>query len=230
MTRTHIVLAHPDTGSFTHAWAEATRQAALDQGHDVTLTDLCASGFDPVLRDTDTPVTPDIAGEIERIRQADRIVFHFPLWWFAPPAIVKGWFDRVLTHPELHSSKRRFDTGPCRGKKALFCVTTGSTDAESAPDGKEGDVAMLLWPAAYALRYCGFTILKPVAVHDVHAARDGEENPKSRLAGVLRAQTDLIARFDDLPEIRFNADTDFDENGTLKPDRPSHSYFIRHTP
>ena len=230
MTHTHIVLAHPDTGSFTHAWAEATRQAAQSHNHDVTLSDLCAMGFDPVLRDTDTPVTPDIAGEIERILQADRILFHFPLWWFALPAILKGWFDRVLTHPELHSSKRRFDTGPCRGKKALFCVTTGSTGAESAPNGKEGDVAMLLWPAAYALRYCGFTILQPVAVHDVHATREGESDNTSRLAEVLNAQADLIARFVDLPEIPFNADSDFDEHGTLRPDRPSHSFFIRHIP
>lgn len=44
----------------------------------------------------------------------------------------------------LHDVDNRFDTGLLRGKKALLCVTTGSQAAESAHDGKEGDVRMLL--------------------------------------------------------------------------------------
>lgn len=228
MTQTLIVLAHPKPSSFNHAWADATAKALIANGHQVVTSDLYAMGFNPVLADPDTPVTDDVASEIARIRQADRIVFHFPLWWFAPPAILKGWFDRVLAHPELHSSKRRFDTGICKGKKALFCVTTGCTEAESAHDGKEGDVVMLLWPAAYTLRYCGFTVLNPITVHDVHP--NGETALRTRLDTVLKSQKNVIETFDDLPEIAFNPDTDFTTEGHLKPDRPSHSPFIRHQP
>ena len=94
----------------------------------------------------------DVAAEVDKVRAADRILFHFPLWWFGPPAVLKGWFDRVLAHGVLHTDTERFDRGRCAGKEALFCVTTGATEAECGPDGREGDVQMLLWPLAYTLR------------------------------------------------------------------------------
>ncbi len=252
MATTLIVLAHPEPGSFNGAWAEATRAACEAVGDTVLTSDLCAMGFDAVesarhypgwsgafdpLKAQETAaeagsLPEDVAGEVAKLRAADRVVFHFPLWWFAPPAVLKGWFDRVLVHGALHSVEQRFDAGLCRGKSALFCVTTGATEAESGFDGKEGDVRMLLWPAAYTLRYLGFSVREPRVVHGVHGYFEGaeEETLQRRLRGVLAAQTDLIAGFDALPRMRFNADEDFDAEGRLRPDRPSYSPFIRHTP
>ncbi len=174
----------------------------------------------------------DINAEIEKLRRADRVVFHFPVWWFAPPAVLKGWFDRVLAHGALHTVERRFDTGQFRGKTALFCVTTGSKEAESAYNGKEGDIQMLLWPAAYTLRYLGFSVAVPEIVHGVHGYHKGERRRalEDRLDAVLVRQKELIAAFDERPLLHFNEDADFDENGSLKPDRPSFSHFIRHQP
>ena len=82
--------------------------------------------------------------------------------------ILKGWFDRVLAHGLEHDTDRRFDRGRYRGRKALFCVTTGSKATESAYNGREGDVQMLLWPTAMTLRYLGFTVLVPEIIHGVH--------------------------------------------------------------
>lgn len=224
MTCTLIILAHPDPKSFNHAWAKATADAEKSLGHQVITSDLYAMGFDPLLQDTATPKDDIIKEEVDKIHRADRIIFHFPIWWFAPPAILKGWFDRALVHPDLHTIERRFDTGICKTKKALFCATTGAPQSECGPDGKEGDLSMHLWPAAYALRYCGFTVLEPVTVHDV-VPRD--DTPQ-RLAKVLADQQNLSQQFDDLAEITFNPDTDFDDAGHLKPEAPSHSAFIRH--
>ena len=225
MTHTLVVLAHPDPASFNGAWAEASAEASRALGHQVEWSDLYAMGFDPVLS-ADAPLDEDVMHEIDKIRQADRIILHFPLWWFAPPAMLKGWFDRVLAHGELHSSQKRFDTGPCKGKQVLFCVTTGATEAESAPNGKEGDVFMHLWPAAYTLRYCGFTVLTPVTVHDVH--HDPNDALRERMSTVLQNQRRVIETFDDRSQIAFNADNEFDAEGRLMPDQPSHSLFIRH--
>lgn len=249
MTTTLIVLAHPDKRSFNGAWADATAAACIAQGHDVIWSDLYTMGFDPAERaalhdwPAETPFDPlkaqeqtalpaDVAAEVAKIRQADRIVFHFPLWWFAPPAMLKGWCDRALAHGTLHDVDNRFDTGLMRGKRALFCVTTGSQAAESAHNGKEGDVRMLLWPLAYTLRYLGMDVLEPVTAHGVHGYHRGDRETalRARLAQVLADQSGLIADFDNRPLIPFNADDDFDADGRLKSDRPSHSAFIRHKP
>lgn len=251
MTTTLIVLAHPERRSFTGAWADATAQAAADLGDRVLWSDLTSMNFHPAeaaahyeggsgspfdpLKAQETAAAQDrlpadVAEEVAKIRQADRIVFHFPLWWFAPPAVLKGWFDRVLVHGALHNVDQRFDKGLCRGKTALFCVTTGANASESAHNGKEGDVQMLLWPAAYTLRYLGFTVLRPLVVHGVHGYFEGDERREleDRLQAVLTAQREVMSRFDALPQIAFHADTDFDDNGQLRPDRPSLSHFIRH--
>lgn len=252
---TLIILAHPEPRSFNGAWAQTSVEASEEFGQNVLYSDLVSMGFDPVEKlshyqnvsavDKNSPFDPllmqdqaakkhclpaDVASEIFKIKSAHRIIFHFPLWWFGPPAVLKGWLDRCLVHGELHTSVQRFDAGSCVGKKAIFCVSTGSTAMESSPAGREGHVNMLLWPLAYALRYLGFTVLQPRIVHGVHgfhqdAAKIDLEN---RLQQIIIDQKELISKFDELPIILFNRDDDFDDNGILRPSAKSHSSFIRH--
>ncbi len=250
MPTTLIVLAHPSRQSFNGTWAEASAAACAAAGHEVLWSDLSAHRFDAVEgarhfgQYESGPFDPlkaheaaaasgtlpaDIAAEVAKIWQADQIIFHFPLWWFAPPAVLKGWFDRALVHGDLHTVDERFDTGRCRGKRALFCVSTGASAAECGPGGKEGDVSLLLWPSAYTLRYLGFDIYMPEVVHSVHGYFEGDEDValQARLQDVLDGQAALLA---DLPQrglMRFNADSDFDETGRLKPGVTSHSAFIQ---
>lgn len=251
MVKTLIVLAHPDRLSFNGQWAAASAEASSASGDEVVLSDLVAMGFDPVERpqhygaaaaDRFDPLRAqeaaaqggrlpaDVVAEIEKVKAADRIIFHFPMWWFGPPAVLKGWFDRVLAHGAMHTTDQRFDTGRCRGKSALFCVTTGSSAVQNAADGKEGDAQMLLWPLAQSLRYLGFTVLRPVIVSGVHSYHKAaaSDDLAQRLRRTLRHHPELIAGFDDLPQLRFNIDGDFTQAGKLKPDAPSYSYFIRH--
>ncbi len=175
---------------------------------------------------------PEVAGEIAKVRAADLLILHFPLWWFAPPAMIKGWCDRVLAHGALHSTEARFDTGLGQGKRVLFCVTTGASAAESGPSGREGDTRLYLWPLAHTFRYLGMTVLVPEIVHGVHGYhRDARRRAlEARLSDVLAGQRALIAGLAARPVLPFNADTDFDTDGRLKPGRPSHSPFIRPDP
>ena len=249
MTTTLIIVAHPEPMSFNGQWAAATASACSALGHEVIWSDLYRMGFQPAesavhYPDHDGPfdplkaqeeaalngtLAPEITAEIDKIKRADRLIFHFPMWWFGPPAMLKGWFDRALAHGALHNVDQRFDTGMCRGKKALFCVTTGSSAYESAPGGKEGNANMLLWPSAYVLRYCGFDVLEPVFAHGVHGYHKDKRKAalEARLQKLLAAQTEIIQGFDDLPLIKFNADTDFDENGQITPDAKSVTDFIK---
>ncbi|MCP4209703.1 MAG: NAD(P)H-dependent oxidoreductase [Shimia sp.] len=249
MTTTLIVLAHPSRQSFNGAWAEVSAAACAAAGHEVLWSDLSAHQFEAVEgachfgQDGAGPFDPlkaheaavaagtvpvDMAAEAEKIRQADQIIFHFPLWWFAPPAVLKGWFDRALVHGDLHTVEERFDTGRCRGKRALFCVTTGAGAAECGPGGKEGDVNLLLWPSAYTLRYLGFDVYQPEVVHGVHGYFEGTEEAalQARLACVLDGQAALVARLGERGLMRFNADCDFDETGRLKAGAERFSAFI----
>jgi NAD(P)H dehydrogenase (quinone) len=248
-----IILAHPERQSFNACWARQTENASQRLGHKVIWSDLYAMQFDPVEHanhyhtsaDTvfdvlkaqesasATSTLPnDVTNEIDKLRSADRLVFHFPLWWFAPPAMLKGWCDRVFVHGATHTVDNRFDRGKFNGKRALFCVTTGSTANESNFNGKEGDIGMLLWPLAYTLRYLGFSILVPCIAHGVHGYFSGAEETalQSRLHKLLQDHHQTMGDFDVLPEIAFNKDTDFDIDGKLLDSADCHSYFIRKEP
>lgn len=98
--RISIVLAHPDRSSLNHALATAVRDALADAGHDVSFHDLYAEGFDPLLPAgeiaSDCALPPDIVAWCEELASADGIVIVHPNWWGQPPAILKGWVDRIL--------------------------------------------------------------------------------------------------------------------------------------
>lgn len=245
MRTTLVVLAHPEPASFNATWARHTAAAAQAAGDRVLRSDLCAMGFDPVegpqhhggRRPFDAlkaqeagPLPDDVAAEVRKLRAADRIVLHFPLWWFAPPAILKGWTERCLPHGHLHDVENRFDTGLLRGKSVLFCVTTGSSAAESGPDGREGETRLLLWPLAMTFRYCGAAVKVPEIVHGVHGYHRGARKAalEARLRRVLAGQRAIHDGWEARAALPFNADGDFDEERRLKPDAPSHWPFTRH--
>jgi NAD(P)H dehydrogenase (quinone) len=97
-----VILAHPDPGSFNHAIAEAAAAQLRLAGHTVDYHDLYKEGFDPLLpageipSEPATPLPPLVATHCDEIAAADGIVIVHPNWWGAPPAILKGWIDRVL--------------------------------------------------------------------------------------------------------------------------------------
>lgn len=113
-----IVYAHPEPSPFCAALKCAAVEAIREGGRDAIVSDLYAEGFNPVagrhdfLDAADTErfhcqseqshaartsgIADEIAREQARAATADAIVFLFPLWWGGPPAILKGWIDRVL--------------------------------------------------------------------------------------------------------------------------------------
>ena len=95
-----VILAHPDPGSFNHAIARAVVDELQSCGHVVTFHDLYRERFDPFLRaeelDSKARPLPDLAELCEEAAVADGFVIVHPNWWGQPPAILKGWVDRVL--------------------------------------------------------------------------------------------------------------------------------------
>ena len=95
-----VILAHPHKRSFNHALAEAATRALGAAGHRILFHDLCEEGFPPSLPAEemldDGPVPPLIEQHCKELSQADGIIVVHPNWWGQPPAILKGWVDRVV--------------------------------------------------------------------------------------------------------------------------------------
>jgi NAD(P)H dehydrogenase (quinone) len=95
-----VILAHPRRGSFNHSICETAVSGLRDAGHTVIVHDLYAEQFDPLLPDPeiarDATLPPLVAVHCREIASADGIVIVHPNWWGMPPAILKGWIDRVL--------------------------------------------------------------------------------------------------------------------------------------
>ena len=95
-----VILAHPDPGSFNHAIAAEAAQELARLGHAVRFHDLYAERFDPILPAGEIPkdasLPEGIREHCREIAAAEGIVIVHPDWWGQPPAILKGWVDRVL--------------------------------------------------------------------------------------------------------------------------------------
>ncbi|WP_239511447.1 NAD(P)H-dependent oxidoreductase [Burkholderia sp. JP2-270] len=169
-----------------------------------------------------------------RLGKADLVIFQFPIWWHAQPAMLKGWFDRVFVNGGLYTGGRRYDRGHFRGRRAICSVTTGAPAATFGPNGRSGDIDLLLWPIHYSLHYMGYDVLRPVLAHGVQDARGGYAyRNDSPLAAALATHHDRLARRlanreTDAP-LRFPGWSDWDENGVPKPGIDGYDRFIRGT-
>ena len=95
-----VILAHPDPTSLNHAIARTVVDQLGQNGHIVILHDLYAEQFDPVLASAEMPKEADLPQSLrvhcEELERAEGIVIVHPNWWGQPPAILKGWVDRVI--------------------------------------------------------------------------------------------------------------------------------------
>ncbi|XP_055246891.1 ribosyldihydronicotinamide dehydrogenase [quinone] isoform X5 [Gorilla gorilla gorilla] len=104
----------------------------------------------------------DITDEQKKVREADLVIFQFPLYWFSVPAILKGWMDRVLCQGFAFDIPGFYDSGLLQGKLALLSVTTGGTAEMYTKTGVNGDSRYFLWPLQHGtLHFCGFKVLAP---------------------------------------------------------------------
>lgn len=221
-----VVIAHPGPESFTHAWAAASVEGARAAGHAVTGIDLYAEGFDPVAPEGG----PDIAYHVAALKAADHLIVHFPLWWYGPPAMLKGWIDRVLVFGDTYDIDTPFQRGPLRGKRALFCVSAGVRAEQCGPSGRAGEARLQLWPLAHGLRFAGIDVLEPYITPGIDADQSTAQRilMDAQIAQVLGDQAGRMAMLHRLPVWVTNPDSDFDASGQLKPDAPVYSPFIRH--
>ncbi|HVO83216.1 MAG TPA: NAD(P)H-dependent oxidoreductase [Syntrophobacteria bacterium] len=147
-----VILAHPDTQSFNHAIAHAAIGELRLHGHQVIFHDLYAEKFDPILAADEIPQGAGVPQEIEvhcqEISQAEGIIIIHPNWWGQPPAVLKGWMDRVL-RPGIAYRFREGDQGEgipvglLKAKAALVFNTSNTPGEREAT--VFGDPLETLW-------------------------------------------------------------------------------------
>jgi NAD(P)H dehydrogenase (quinone) len=183
-----IIYAHPEPTSFTGAMRDAAVRALQDAGHAVEVSDLHAEVFNPVAgrHDFTSAADPhrfhyqseqlhasktngfaaDLQREQGRVTRADLLIFLFPIWWGGLPAILKGWFDRVLAYGFAYADGMRFEKGFYRGRRALMGITTGGTEERFSAGGVYGEVEQVLYPVRRCmLEYLGLEVADPFVAY-----------------------------------------------------------------
>jgi putative NADPH-quinone reductase len=147
-----IILAHPDPRSFNHALARAVSARLARLGHTITLHDLHAEGFDPILPAPEIPagssLPPTIEAHCRELAAAEGIVIVHPNWWGQPPAILKGWIDRVM-RPGVAYRFLEGDQGEGVPEGLLGAGTALVLNTSNTPDEREqrvfGDPLQRTW-------------------------------------------------------------------------------------
>lgn len=128
-----IVFTHPSKNSFNHALLENIVSGLKQAGHEIRIKDLYKENFNPILTDNDLTMlhTNNIPEKIDKEQQqllwADSLIFIYPLWWFDRPAMLKGWFDVVLTNGLAFKYSSEGVKGLLKHKKALVIITAGGS-------------------------------------------------------------------------------------------------------
>lgn len=247
-----IVYAHQSPGSFNEAVRDVAVWELTRQGYRVIVSDLYAMHFraeatrDDIIGDLKNPelfqygeetmhawmkncLSDDITAEQDKVKEAELIIFQFPLYWFSVPAIMKGWIDRVFAQGFAFSLENMYDTGIFRDKKAMLSFTTGATQSMFQPDGINGDINVTLWPLQNGtLHFCGFQVLAPQIFWSPAHCPDFVraqmlEGWRGRLMGLM-AETPLIFAPSKLFDLTFKGG--FRLTAESRKERERHEYGI----
>jgi NAD(P)H dehydrogenase (quinone) len=133
------ILCNPRPGSYNLALAASAREKLHSLGHEVLLHDLYKEHFDPVLAAPELTRGFSLEGLVQvhcrELAEADGILVFHPEWWGQPPALLKGWIDRVFRQGVAYDLEGEdFSEKGWKplltGKKGLvFCTSDAPEDA-----------------------------------------------------------------------------------------------------
>lgn len=174
------IIAHPNKNSYNHALMESFINGLKEAGHTCEIDDLYERNFDPCLGMPDfAPYTggdvpPDVIEQQEMVSKADVIVVFYPVWWMAPPAIFKGWIDRVLTVGFAYNMAEGGLTGLLTDKKAIIINTSMAPEVWFRESGVQ-DAMINLLDKASLKESCGFKEVDHVFFYSVDNDEEGRK-------------------------------------------------------
>ena len=96
--RVLVILGHPANDSFCAALVDSYVEGARETQAEIKVLRLGELDFNPILQGykTSTPLEPDLVAAQQAITWAEHLVFVYPIWWGAMPALLKGFIDRTF--------------------------------------------------------------------------------------------------------------------------------------
>ncbi len=192
-----ILLAHPEPDSFNASVAGAYAHAIRARGHEAIVRDLYAIGFDPCLKANERPdrqeqvVAADVAAERALLSDADVFVLVYPVWFGSPPAILKGYIERVFNKGFAFEG---FEVGQMRplltGRQLLSFTSSGSSNAWMDESGLRLSLRYVV--DAYFSRIFGLEVLEHVHFPSISPGLD-ERWVLENLATVRSKAAELFA-------------------------------------
>jgi glutathione-regulated potassium-efflux system ancillary protein KefF len=120
----------------------------------------------------------DVPSEQAALTRAKVVVWQHPTYWYAPPALLKHWFDKVLARGWAYG-----DGGNAlRGKRCLWVTTTGGELDSYGPGGIHRlPFEHFTPPIEQTARFCQMSWEPPIVVHGAHRLADDELGQVGRL-------------------------------------------------
>ena len=225
----HIIHAHSEADSFVAAMKNVILEQFNRSGTEITVSDLYAMGFNPVLSADDfthrqqadhlvyaleqrkgyenKSLAADIQAEVDKVLRADLLVFTFPIYWFSVPAILKGWIDRVFLSGPFYGGKRIYGKGGLAGKRAFVVTSLGGREHMFGPGALHGELTTGMMRHFFqgCLGYVGLAVHDPFIAYHVPYLADADRQT------ILNDLRDAVSTLDQRPYLPMPDLTDFDE-------------------
>lgn len=164
MTKTLVLLFHPDLSRSKANAALARRAGALPDVEVVDMQETYPDGLD-LYRDGER--------EAARLLEADRIVLQFPVQWYSTPPLLKAWQDAVLTrmfYIAYEAEGRRLEDTPL-----MITATAGNTVEAYRPGGTNMfAISDIFTPLRATANRCGLTWTEPFVIYRADKLSAGE--------------------------------------------------------
>lgn len=175
-----VIVSHPDPKSLNHALAAAVRDTWVCLGYPTVLVDLHQIGFDPVMSIAEArgclSSELKVREQIDLLLKCDLLAIVHPNCWGCPPAMMKGWMDRVFAPGAAYAFAKGADDGSApvglfKGKRALVLNTSNTTWARELTSF--GDPLERIWKDCL-LGYSGIDVIHREVFRVVATSTDDE--------------------------------------------------------
>lgn len=120
----------------------------------------------------------DVEAEQAALMRADLIVWQHPIYWYTVPAMLKLWWEKVLTHGWAYGDGARV----LSGKRCLWVATTGGDASAYDEGGMHAHPFSVYEPVVrQTARFCHMHWLEPLIVHGAHRLNDEQRAAYAKL-------------------------------------------------
>ena len=126
-----VIFSHPWDGSFNKAILDQVVKKLDETKEKYTVIDLNKDGFNPVMSEEELSlysqgksIDPLVLKYQEILKNTDELILIFPIWWMSMPAILKGFFDKVMVKGFAYENAKNGIKGLLTNIKTAKMITT----------------------------------------------------------------------------------------------------------